>query len=107
VTVLAVAGYGAVFTALALVARNPMLPAAAILGWEWINFLLPPALKNLSVIHPCSRSARCRCRRACSRCRASRRPAPLAIGGLLALVALLLVLAARRARRLEVSYGGD
>jgi hypothetical protein len=28
-----------------------MIPAAAILGWEWINFLLPPALKKISVIH--------------------------------------------------------
>jgi hypothetical protein len=34
-------------------------------------------------------------------------PAPLAVGGLLALVAVLLFVAARRARRLEVLYSGE
>ena len=51
VTLLAVAGYGAVFLALGMLVKNPMIPAAVILGWEWINFLLPAALKKLSVIH--------------------------------------------------------
>ncbi|MBZ0089821.1 MAG: hypothetical protein K8H90_05515, partial [Thermoanaerobaculia bacterium] len=51
VTMLAVVGYGALFLALALWVRNPMLPAAALLGWEWLNFLLPPALQKISVIH--------------------------------------------------------
>jgi ABC-type transport system involved in multi-copper enzyme maturation permease subunit len=107
VTVLAVAGYGAVFTALALVARNPMLPAAAILGWEWINFLLPPALKRISVIHHLQSLCPVPVPARLFALPGEPTPAPLAIGGLLALVAVLLVLAARRARRLEVSYGGD
>lgn len=107
VTVLAVAGYGAVFTALALVARNPMLPSAAILGWEWINFLLPPALKRLSVIHHLQSLCPVPVPARVFALPGEPTPAPLAIGGLLALVAVLLVLAARRARRLEVSYGGD
>ena len=50
-TALAVVGYGAVFVALALAVRNPMLPAAAILGWEWLNPFLPQALQKVSVIH--------------------------------------------------------
>ena len=38
-------------TALALTAKNPMLPAAATLGWEWRKSQLPPALKKISVLH--------------------------------------------------------
>ncbi|KAB2964719.1 MAG: hypothetical protein F9K18_07325 [Thermoanaerobaculia bacterium] len=107
VTLLAVAGYGAVFTALALVARNPMLPAAAILGWEWINFLLPPALKRISVIHHLQSLCPVPVPARVFALPGEPTPAPLAIGGLLALVVVLMVLAARRARRLEVSYGAD
>ena len=51
VTLLAVVGYGALFLALGLLVRNPMIPAAALLGWEWLNFLLPPVLQKVSVIH--------------------------------------------------------
>ena len=51
ITLLAVVGYGAVFLALGMAVKNPMIPAALILGWEWLNFLLPPALKKISVIH--------------------------------------------------------
>lgn len=107
VTVLAVAGYGAVFTALALVARNPMLPAATILGWEWINFLLPPALKQISVIHHLQSLCPVPVPARVFALPGEPTPAPLAIGGLLVLIVALLALAALRARRLEVSYGGD
>lgn len=51
VAALACIGYGSVFLLLGLLFRNPVLPAAAVLGWELLNFLLPPALKRLSVIH--------------------------------------------------------
>jgi len=51
VVVLACAGYGAIFLLCGLLVRNPILPAALILGWEGLHFLLPPLLKRLSVIH--------------------------------------------------------
>ena len=107
VTLLAVAGYGAVFTALALSVRNPMIPAAAILGWEWLLFLLPPALKNVSVIHHLQ--SLCPVPVPARLFAVAGEPTPplAAVGGLLVLVALLLAWAARRARRLEVSYAGD
>ena len=50
-TLLACAGYGAVFLAIGLLFRNPVIPAAAILGWEMIYFLLPSLLKKISVVH--------------------------------------------------------
>ena len=107
VTLLGVAGYGAVFLTLSLFVRNPMIPAAAILGWEWINFLLPPALKKISVIHYLHSLCPLPVANGPFALPAEPTPAPLAIGGLLTLIAVLLALAMRRARRLEVSYGAE
>jgi ABC-type transport system involved in multi-copper enzyme maturation permease subunit len=107
VTLLAVAGYGAVFTALALTAKNPMIPAAAILGWEWLNFLMPPALKSFSVIYHLQSLCPVPVPARVFQVPGEPTPAPLAIGGLLLLIAALLFYSTRRARRLEVSYTGD
>jgi len=49
-TFLACMGYGSVFMATGLVFRNPLVPVLAVAGWEIINFLLPPALKIISVV---------------------------------------------------------
>jgi hypothetical protein len=51
VTILACIGYGAVFLIVGLFFRNPIIPSLLLYGWEWINFLLPPGLKKVSVIH--------------------------------------------------------
>lgn len=106
-TLLGVAGYGAVFLTLALYVRNPMIPAAAILGWEWINFLLPPTLKKISVIHHLQSLCPLPLPNGPFALPAEPTPAPLAIGGLLLLIVVLLTLAMRRARKLEVSYGAE
>ena len=107
ITVLAVAGYGAVFLALGLLVKNPMIPAALFLGWEWLNFLLPPALKKISVIHYLQSLCPVPVPHGPFALPAEPTPGWLAILGLLVLVAALLVLAARRARRLEVLYSAD
>src|SRR6266436_7089961 len=51
ITILACIGYGAFFMVVGLFFRNPIIPALVLYGWEWINFLLPPLLKKISVIH--------------------------------------------------------
>ncbi len=51
VTVLACVGYGAFFLVAGMMFRNPILPAAAILIWEFINPFLPGLLKQFSVIY--------------------------------------------------------
>src|SRR3984893_12764414 len=51
ITILACIGYGAFFLVVGLFFRNPIVPALALYLWEWINFLLPPLLKKISVIH--------------------------------------------------------
>src|SRR4029453_10665523 len=51
VTLLACIGYGAFFLVVGLFFRNPIIPAILLYGWEWLNFLMPPLLKKVSVIH--------------------------------------------------------
>jgi len=106
VTSLACVGYGAVFLAAGVFFRNPIVPAVAILGWEWLNALLPPVLKRISVIHYLE-----------SLCPVSVPPdsgiailadpaSPwVAIPGIVLLAAVLVILAARRVKRLEILYG--
>lgn len=50
ITVLASIGYGAVFLALSMTFRNPIVPGIVLLGWEAINPILPSTLQKLSVI---------------------------------------------------------
>lgn len=107
VVALGCVGYGAVFLLMGLWARNPLLPAAALLGWEWLNFLLPPLLKRLSVIHYLQSLCPVPVDQGPLALPAEATSAPVAILGLLALAAFLLWLGMRRVRRLELLYGED
>jgi hypothetical protein len=107
VTLLAVAGYGAVFLALALAVKNPMIPAGAILGWEWLNFLMPPALKQISVVHHLNSLCPVPIPWGPFALPGEPTPAPVAIGVFVLLVATLLALAIVKARRMEVLYAGE
>jgi ABC-type transport system involved in multi-copper enzyme maturation permease subunit len=49
--VLGCIGYGSVFLAAGLLIRNPIIPAAVLLGWESINGFLPDILQKLSILH--------------------------------------------------------
>ncbi|MFN7920165.1 MAG: hypothetical protein U0Q16_08715 [Bryobacteraceae bacterium] len=114
-TALACAGYGAVFLAAGVLMRNPLVPAAVMLIWEWINGILPLTLRRFSVIYylkslcpveiPAGQDV----------------PPPLAllalnvenaapwvaILGLLAVAAALVAFSAYRSRRLEIAYGAE
>ncbi len=107
VVLLACIGYGAVFLLMGLFFQNPILPAVFILGWESINFLLPPTLKKISVIYYLE-----------SLCPVPLPPGPItlladpapvwvAVPGLLVVTALILSLSALRLRTMEISYGSD
>jgi len=50
-SVLGCIGYGSVFLAAGLLMRNPIIPAAVILGWEGINGFLPEILQKASVLY--------------------------------------------------------
>ncbi len=100
-------GYGAVFVLMGLWARNPLLPAAVLLGWEWLNFLLPPMLKRLSVIHYLQSLCPVPVDQGPLALPSEATSAPVAVLGLLLLAAALLFLAMRRVCRLELLYGED
>jgi hypothetical protein len=107
VTVLGCLGYGAVFLALSLHFKNPVLPALAVYGWEWLHFLLPPALKKLSVVHYLGALTPVPVSEGPFALLGESPPPWVAIGGLLAFSVVLLALSARRVRRMEILYGED
>ena len=107
IVVLAGIAYGALFLLAGLFFKNPMVPAVFFLGWEMLTPFQPPLLKYLSFVHYLASFA----------------PVPVGIRAftilaepvapwvaLLALLgasAVLLSLACRVARRLEISYATD
>src|SRR6185437_16011450 len=114
-TALACLGYGAVFLAVGLNFKNPIVPAVALLLWESVNPFLPALLKKISVIYyltqlcPVSVASG----PGVSPLFALPVAAPAAISksaaliGLLVVAAVVLVYSARRVRRLEIDYSAD
>ena len=113
--VLACVGYGSVFLAAGLLVRNPIIPAAVLLLWEGANPFLPSMLQKVSVIYYVQ-----------ALCPVVPPPDPdmpalvrllfspanppsklLAVVGLLLVTALVLWLASRAVRKLEINYSTD
>lgn len=107
VTVLACLGYGALFLILGLLFRNPILPIAALLGWEFLHFLLPPALKKFSVIHYLKGLVPIPLSEGPLAVVSDAPPWWLSVTSLLALSAVALVLAVVVLRRMEIRYSED
>jgi ABC-type transport system involved in multi-copper enzyme maturation permease subunit len=115
VTALACLGYGSVFLAAGLFAKNPMLAAAGVLLWEAANLFLPSALKKISIIFylqslcpvvaPPEKDMNPLLALLVSS--AEPTPAALAILGLVVVTGLILVFAGFRARSLEINYSAD
>jgi hypothetical protein len=113
---LACLGYGSVFLWAGVRYRNPLIPAAIILVWEGANGILPALLKKVSIIYwlksvcpvsiPAPRGAP---NTILSLLVFDIDPAPasVAIVNLILLAGFVLVWAAMRARRIEISYGSD
>ena len=107
VTALACLGYGAVFLLVGLFFRNPIIPAGLLYGWEWINFLLPPLLKKLSVIHYLHSLVPVPPPQGPFAVLAEPTPAWISVPSLLVFTALMLALAGLHIRRQEISYAGE
>ena len=111
ITMLACVGYGAFFLVIGLFIRNPIIPALLLYGWEWLNFLLPPLLKKISVIHylnsmmPVPLSAFIS--KGPLEVVAEPTPAWISVPSMLLVTVLVLIIAGYRTRHMEVRYGND
>ena len=105
-TLLGCAAYGALFLLFGVLFRNPILPAAALLGWEALHFLLPAALQTASVrfhlkgLAPTSGAEST----TVFGVLATPPAAWVSVLTLLAVAAVALTAAAARLRRLEIAY---
>ncbi len=107
ITMLACVGYGAFFMIVGLFFRNPIIPALVLYGWEWINFLLPPLLKKISVIHYLNSLVPVPLSEGPFAVIAEPTPAWISIPGLLIVTVLVLIAAGSRIRLMEIRYGSD
>jgi ABC-type transport system involved in multi-copper enzyme maturation permease subunit len=107
ITMLACVGYGAFFLVVGLFVRNPIIPAVVLYGWEWLNFLLPPLLKKISVIHYLNSLVPVPVSEGPFAVVADPTPAWIAIPSMLGVTILVLILAAYRIRHMEIRYGSD
>lgn len=107
ITILACIGYGAFFVVVGLFVRNPIIPAVLLYGWEWLNFLLPPLLKKISVIHYLNSLVPVPVSEGPFAVIAEPTPVWIAVPSMLGVTLLVLVLAALRIRHMEIRYGSD
>jgi len=107
ITALACIGYGAFFLVVGLFFRNPIIPALLLYGWEWLNFLLPPLLKKISVIHYLNSLVPVPVSEGPFAVVAEPTPAWIAVPSLIIVTALVLIIASYRIRRMEIRYGSD
>jgi len=111
ITLLACVGYGSLFLALSLVVKNPILPGIAVLGWETFHAVLPSLLQKFSVMfylkQLCPVSIPAQGIMALFTVVAEPVSAWIAVPGLLALSAAILLFACARIRRTEISYLAD
>jgi hypothetical protein len=108
-------GYGSVFLAIGLYARNPILPAAVLLAWEGVYGILPHVLQKISILYylqslcpvpaPMEDDAPTLIRLLAAPAAPASRPE--AILGLLLLTAFVLWIAGRAVRRMQISYGAE
>jgi len=107
VAILASVGYGAVFLAVGLYFKNPIVPALAIALWESFNFILPSALQKISVIHYLN--ALCPVPLPRSPFAVLTEPTSpfISIPGLLVFTVVILAIAVHRIRRTEITYSAD
>jgi ABC-type transport system involved in multi-copper enzyme maturation permease subunit len=111
VTVLACAGYGAMFLALSLLFKNPIIPGAIVLFWETISNVLPAIIQKLSITfylkNLCPVSVPAEGPFALFTVVAEPVGPVAAVAGLLILAAVIVAFAAYRMRTIEINYATD
>jgi len=108
VTLLACIGYGAIFLALSLLFKNPIIPAILVLGWETLTPVLPSIVQRFSITYYlkqlCPVSIPGEGILALFTVVSQPVGTVAAVLGPIVLAALVLLLACKLVRKLEVSY---
>ena len=108
VTVLACIGYGSFFLTLSLIMRNPIIPAVLVLGWETFTPILPSLVQRFSITYYlkqlCPVSIPADGLLALFTVVSEPVSTMVAILGPIVLAVLVLLLACKFVRRLEISY---
>jgi ABC-type transport system involved in multi-copper enzyme maturation permease subunit len=111
VTLLACLGYGAIFVALSLFIRNPVIPGVFVLLWETFHPVFPALLQKFSVMfylrQLCPVSVPPEGMLALFTVIVEPVSARIAVPGLLCLSVLVLVVACLKIRKMEISYLAD
>jgi ABC-type transport system involved in multi-copper enzyme maturation permease subunit len=107
VAILGCIGYGAIFMFIGLFFRNPIIPALVVYGWEWLNFLLPPVLKKISIIHYLHTLAPVQMNYGPLATVATATSPWVSVPSLLIFTAVVLFLSAVRIRKMEIRYGNE
>ncbi len=107
VTLLACIGYGSLFMLIGMLFRNPIIPAGVLYVWEMLHFLLPPALKKLSVIHYLKGLLPVPLSDGPFAVVVEPPPAAVSVLGLLAFTVVVLAATALIIRRMEIRYTED
>lgn len=111
ITALACLGYGAIFLALALLFKNPIIPGAVVLGWETFSAVMPSLLQKFSVTYYlkllCPVMEPGRGFLALFTVIAEPVSAWIAVLGLLVLTLAVLAFACYRVKTLEINYGTE
>jgi len=100
-------GYGAVFLAIGVFFKTPIVPSLGFLGWESLNFLLPAFLKKLSVVHYVEAFLPVGVPQGPLAVIADPASPAFAVPGLLALAVVLVWASAKRLGRMEILYGAE
>lgn len=107
ITVLACVGYGAMFLAIGVLLKNPVLPAVILFFWELLHDLLPPALKQATVVHYLKGLAPVPVDLPLIAVVSDPPPALVSVVGLLIFASVGVAIAAFFVQRKEVDYGED
>lgn len=110
-TTLACVGFGSVFFALSLVFKNPIVPAALLMGWETISGILPALLQKLTITYYLKQLTPIELPQtglmALFTVVAQPLPKAVAVLGLCALSGVVVTFACIGMRRMEISYSVD
>lgn len=104
-TLLGAMAYGALFLVVGTLLPSPGWIVAVLFFWEWVQFLLPPVLKQLSVVHYLNQLTPIPVSEGPFAILAEPQPVPITVAKLLLYCLVATSLAAFAVTRSELNYG--